>query len=373
MLSHFAAQASSLEAITAGAAWVTSNTSRGSIKGGGERQVAPPFSCKRRRHQGPTIVVMASFCFPFRPAPLCSRPLASFLPYCQAPASAMTASWMPVPTPTPLRSVYTPSPFRRLPFHWWECGQGPDTLVFLHGIMAHAMAFRLAIAPAAEHFRVIVVDLPAHGRDQTYQAPEIAPTLDTLSDWLLALFEAIDAPRIHLVGHSLGATLSFLHARHTPERRLQSVSLVSPGLKLRPSPRTAPLINALPTSLARLGMNRLGIRLLEPMQWRRARMSPTELDAYLSPLKEPARLEFMLKLASDLVAAGDRSAGGHTIDLPTLLLWGDRDHLLPLDTAHRLQRDIPDARLHIFKGCGHSPMEDAPLEFNRALHDFLIP
>lgn len=289
------------------------------------------------------------------------------------PLKAMTASWMPHPSPTALRSVYTPSPYQRFPFHWWECGQGPDTLVFLHGIMAHAMAFRMAIAPAAEHFRVIVVDLPAHGFDQTFKAAHITPTLDALSDWLLALFEAIDAPRIHLVGHSLGATLSFLHAQNTPDHRLQSVSLVSPGLKLRTSPRTAPLIKALPTSLASLGMNRLGIRLLEPMQWRRARMSLTELDAYLAPLKHPARLEFMLKLASDLVAAGDRSAGGHAIELPTLLLWGDRDHLLPLDTAHRLHRDIPDARLHIFKGCGHSPMEDAPLEFNRALSDFLLP
>ncbi|WP_230467143.1 alpha/beta fold hydrolase [Lujinxingia vulgaris] len=283
----------------------------------------------------------------------------------------MINAWIPASAPAALRSVYTPSPFQNLPFHWWECGQGPDTVVFLHGIMAHAMAFRLAISPAAENFRVIVADLPGHGFDRTFRSPRIPPTIDALSDWLQALLDAIDAPRIHLVGHSLGATLSFLHARQSPEPRLQSLSLVSPGLKLRTSPRTAPLIKALPTSVASLGMNRLGIRLLEPMQWRRARMSLPELDAYLTPLKDPARLKFMLKLASDIVAAGDRSAGGHTIALPTLLLWGDRDHLLPLDTAHRLHRDIPDARLHIFEGCGHSPMEDAPLEFNRALADFL--
>ncbi|RAL24791.1 hypothetical protein DL240_00850 [Lujinxingia litoralis] len=272
----------------------------------------------------------------------------------------------------PFRSVYTPSPFQMHPFHWWECGQGTETVVFLHGIMAHAMAFRLAVSPLAARFRVIVADLPAHGRDQTFRSPDdIPPTVQGLSRWLDALLASIGDSRVHLVGHSLGATLGFHRALRADRAPLQSLTLISPGLKLRTPRQAAGLIKRLPSPLAQLGMNRLGIRLLEPLQWRRARMTTDELDAYLEPLKHPARLDFMLRLAADLVAAGDRSQGAEHIALPTLLIWGDRDHLLPLETAHRLERAIPRASLHVFNACGHCPMEDYPDDFNRLLADFL--
>nr|MBA2663174.1 alpha/beta fold hydrolase [Lujinxingiaceae bacterium] len=165
-----------------------------------------------------------------------------------------------------LRSVYRPSTDLGQPFHWLEAGwDNPETIVLLHGLMAHSMAFRCVVAALSADYRVIIPDLPGHGRDQSFRAQALTPQIDSMVDWLAQLLDSLGTEKIHLVGHSLGATLSFLAASN-PERfaQLATISLVSPGLQLT-VPRWAPnIVKRIPVSLARLGTCRMGIRLYEP-------------------------------------------------------------------------------------------------------------
>ncbi len=274
----------------------------------------------------------------------------------------------------PIRSVYRPSPFGEFPFHWVESGVGDEYVVFLHGIMAHSMAFRCVLESSARRFRVIVPDLPGHGRDRTFESDVISPSLDGLLRWLEGFLDTIgdDAP-IHLVGHSLGATLGYLAALN-PERypSVSSLTLVSPGLEIRVPPWTGSLVGKLPARLARLGITRAGVRLYEPLQWRRARMTDREISDYLHPIRQLHRIRYILGIGSDLVDQTGSIDEASNIDLRSLIIWGDSDHLLPLPTAHRLHEAIPDARLEIFENCGHCPMEDCPTDFHDVLSQFLI-
>ncbi len=272
----------------------------------------------------------------------------------------------------PVRSVYRPSPFDGRSFHWVEAGSGDDIVVFLHGIMAHSMAFRCVLESSARNYRVIVPDLPGHGRDDTFHSSIITPTIDGLLRWLEAFLDTLDGQTVHLVGHSLGATVSYLAALDDQRfSSIETLTLVSPGLQIRVPLWTSTLLGRFPARLARLGIHRAGIRLYEPFQWRQARMNKRDLQDYLHPIKEVRRMSHILGIGSDLVKRTGSLDGADAIDLRTLIIWGDSDLLLPLPTAYELRDRISDSRLEVFENCGHCPMEDCPTDFHTALSDFL--
>ncbi len=272
----------------------------------------------------------------------------------------------------PVRSVYRPSPFQRRPFHWVETGDGDECVVFLHGIMAHSMAFRCVLESTAQDFRVIAPDLPGHGRDQTFQSDDINASLDGLLNWLEAFFDTLGEESVHLVGHSMGATTSYLAALNSQRfDAISSLTLVSPGLKIGVPNWLGSILGKVPARLAKLGVTKAGIRLYEPLQWRRARMTDDEVRDYLKPIRQVQRMRYILELGADLVDKTGCLSEACNIDYRTLLIWGANDHLVPLPAAYELQQNMPDARLEVFDNCGHCPMEDCPTDFDQVLREFL--
>ncbi len=271
-----------------------------------------------------------------------------------------------------LRSVYRRAPHFSAPFHWLEAGwDNEETIILIHGILAHSMAFRKVIGRLAEHYRVVIPDLPAHGRDQTFRCNKLVPEIEGFFTWMHGLIEAVGAPSVHLVGHSLGALATFMAARRPPDdTRIESLTLVSPGVRIDVPRWTARLFDLLPLSLAQLSINRLGLRIYEPIQWRKSRMTSNEMRSYLKPLKDRERLEFILDLGVDLMREPDRIHGATDIDIPTLILWGDRDHLLSVETGRVLQSMIVGSDLRVLDGVGHCPMEDDPARFIDHMLDF---
>ncbi|MGM0556809.1 MAG: alpha/beta fold hydrolase [Myxococcota bacterium] len=271
-----------------------------------------------------------------------------------------------------LRSVYRRASQFSAPFHWLEAGwEHEETVVLIHGILAHSMAFRKVVGRLAERYRVVIADLPAHGRDQTFRCGKLEPQIEGFFTWMHGLIEAVGAPSVHLLGHSLGALATFMAARQPPDSaKIESLTLVSPGVRIDVPRWTARFFDLLPTSLARLSVNSLGLRLYEPIQWRKSRMTSNEMRSYLKPLKERERLEFIIELGVDLVREPDRMHGAMDIDIPTLILWGDRDHLLSVETGRVLHSMIVGSDLRVLDGVGHCPMEDDPGRFLDHVLDF---
>lgn len=270
-------------------------------------------------------------------------------------------------TPESLRAV------RHNGLFWWESGpRHAPTLVLLHGLMAHSMAFRLVHERLAQHYRVVMPDLPGHGRDESFRRPGARPTVQGLLEWLDELTGALGATELHLGGHSLGATISYL-AASTPGRLppLKTLTLVSPGLYLEVPAWSHHLLSRVPARLARAGMRPTGMRLYAPMQWHTQRMSPQEMADYLGPMQDVERLAFMLALTSDLVRQPDRRHTETPVEVPTLVMWGRNDRVLPVRNAYGLFRMLPDARMTIFDACGHCPAEDCPDLFTKTLLAFV--
>ncbi|HLK34108.1 MAG TPA: alpha/beta fold hydrolase, partial [Terriglobales bacterium] len=103
------------------------------------------------------------------------------------------------------------------------------------------------------------------------------------------------------------------------------------------------------------------------------RIPPGTLAGYAAPLAIRGAFEYPLTIVrgwredmQNLAAALPRIAG-----IPTLLIWGSRDRVIPVASATRLQQQFRDCKLIVLQGAGHLPYEELPEEFNRAVLEFL--
>ncbi len=146
-------------------------------------------------------------------------------------------------TPPSWRSIYRTHPlYAPHPVHWHEAGDSTrPKLILLHGIMAHGNAWRQIAPLLLEHYHLIMIDLPGHGRDLTHRHPELAPNVEALTHWVRHICDLIievhahhEQP-FHLVGHSLGALLAMNALREFEDalfsRSTQTLTLISPGIR----------------------------------------------------------------------------------------------------------------------------------------------
>jgi pimeloyl-ACP methyl ester carboxylesterase len=243
-------------------------------------------------------------------------------------------------------------------------------MVLLHGHMAHAIAFRRVWDRLSKRFRVIAPDLPGHGHDETFHGLQMQPRIETLAQWLFDLMDICTDGRIHLVGHSLGASIAYEAALMEPSR-FCSVTLASPGFCVTAPPGAATFFDFLPAGLARLAMTSTGMRLIEPFRWQGEPLNGEEAEAYVKPLKDVDRLEFTLRLGAELVRAACDVDELEPLDVPTLLLFGRGDDFVAVDKAEAVKERLHALRCEIFEDAGHSPAEDTPVEFVDALLDFI--
>jgi len=103
------------------------------------------------------------------------------------------------------------------------------------------------------------------------------------------------------------------------------------------------------------------------------RISPGTLAGYSAPLAAPGTFEYPLSIVrcwrEDMRKL--KTALPKIADIPTLLIWGSRDRVIPVSSAGPLQRQFRNSKLIVMEGAGHLPYEETPEEFNRAVLEFL--
>jgi pimeloyl-ACP methyl ester carboxylesterase len=257
-------------------------------------------------------------------------------------------------------------------------GDGP-VLLLVHGMAGSATTWRHVMPALAEHFTVIAPDLPGHGRSEK---PRGDYSLGALASSLRDLLVALGHERATVVGQSLGGGIAMQFAYQYPER-CERLVLVSSGglgeevhllLRALSLPGSeyllalgcaAPLRNA-GTALAG-AFGRIGLRpqpLVEEL-WR----------AYSSLGDGQTRRAFVHTLRSVVDVAGQRVSANDRLYLtsimPTLIVWGDADRIIPVDHAFAASDAMPGSRLEVFPGVGHFPHVEAPEQFVSVLVDFV--
>jgi pimeloyl-ACP methyl ester carboxylesterase len=262
-----------------------------------------------------------------------------------------------------------------LPLHVEEYGAGDRQIMMLHGFGANSYTWRGWIGGLAKDHRVWSVELKGHG-----SAPAPPDDLYSPHDHAELVHRLIlqkDLRQLTLVGHSMGGGIALLVAiRLLEEERLERLVLVAGAAYPQPLPPFIAL--AARGRLAEWGLRFVPKRLLVRTIIRSIVFDPdgvtdAQVQAYAEPLYDAAHRVALIKNAMRIIPPdlAEVTARIPEIDLPTLLLWGVRDRVVPLAVAERLLEELPRARLEIMEDCGHVPSEELPKESLEIVLDFL--
>jgi pimeloyl-ACP methyl ester carboxylesterase len=242
-------------------------------------------------------------------------------------------------------------------------GEGP-ALALLHGFTQDSRVWRPQLESLSELFTVIAWDAPGAG-----QSPD-PPEAFRISDWadcLAGLLGVAAGDRAHIVGLSWGGLLAQEFYRRHP-RRVRSLVLVDTyagwkGSLPEPIPedRLAACLRD-----ASLPPEEFVSRYLPGMFGESP--APEVLEELAGIMSEFHPIGFRL-MATALARADTRDLLP-TIQVPTLLVWGDADTRSPIAIAGQLRDAIPDARLVVIPGAGHVSNLEAPDRFDAAVRGF---
>jgi pimeloyl-ACP methyl ester carboxylesterase len=225
---------------------------------------------------------------------------------------------------------------------------------------------------------VLTVDLPGHGESAKGRGDY---SLGALASTLRDLLDHLGYERAVLVGHSLGGGVAMQFAYQFPERCAALVLVASGGL----GPETNALLRAASLPGAELvipwlshpkTVSAIG-RIGRTLGW--AHIGPGLLSAdsmtILAGLHDPqARAAFLATLRGVVDISGQRvSATSRLPDarVPVLLIWGDRDPVIPIRHGHAAVELLIDGRLVVFPGAGHEPHRHDPARFTEVLVEHL--
>jgi pimeloyl-ACP methyl ester carboxylesterase len=246
-------------------------------------------------------------------------------------------------------------------------------VVLIHGANGSLQVWEGWAKALGDKARLISVDLPGHGLTGAW--PRHQYTVEAYADFVDDLVRTLNLHRFVLVGHSLGGGIAWNFAATHPGRVSQLILIDSAGY-----PPEGEQFRW-PTRLARLPLVGDAGIYFKPELWVRR----TLLQQYADPsmvtnqrVKRTAELQrFPGNQEATLERARTQTLLDPTIlkrlDVRTLILWGRKDHWVPVADAMRFNRDIKGSRLKVFDCLGHDPMEEDPRASAAVVSDFLQP
>lgn len=263
--------------------------------------------------------------------------------------------------------------------HYKAAGQGEPTLILLHGFAASVFSWREVMAPLAAEGTVIAFDRPASGLTERVLAGEWQGenpyTVEAQADLTVGLMDRLGVEKAVLVGNSAGGTIALLTALRHPTR-VEALVLVDAAIyEGGGAPAWVRPLLGLPQA------ERLGLWLIRSFpSWgerlgRAAWHDPTKItpevwDGYRKPaqVQNWDRALWELTLASRPLGLAKRLA---EVQVPTLVITGDDDRVVPTAQSIRLAQELPNAELAVLPACGHVPQEECPEAFLGAVQGFL--
>lgn len=266
---------------------------------------------------------------------------------------------------------------RGLRFHyrdWAPAHPALPTLVLLHGFTGHSRYWDFFAPQMTDRYRVLALDQRGHG-ESAWAAPD-AYGNDDMTDDLRAFVAAMGLQAFSLLGLSMGGMVGIRYAGERPPAALKRLVIVDIGPEIAPA------------GLARITSGAHASDVFDSLE------AAFELAKRGSPIVAEHRLEHRTRHALMRTADGrwtwryDRTLRDPKIprkrlspedgwrfvagiQVPTLIVRGERTDVFPIECAERMARDIADAKLVEVRGAGHSVALDQPEGFLQAVRAFL--
>jgi pimeloyl-ACP methyl ester carboxylesterase len=255
-------------------------------------------------------------------------------------------------------------------------GQG-DPLLCIHGFGASLYSWRNFIEPLSKNYQLILVDLKGCGK-----SPKPHDTKYSTQDHADLLYQLIlehDLRNLTLIGNSLGGALSLLLSLMLADAgesaRLKSLVLIDAGAYKEYVPTYLKLLSV---PLINLGVylvpSRFAVRtILRKAYYDPSKITEEQIAAYTAPIAAPGGKHALRETGRQLVPANFEQLIKRYKDItvPTLIIWGRQDKIIPLKVGELLNRDIANSTLKIIERCGHAPQEEKPEETVPLVLEFL--
>ncbi|MDZ4266985.1 MAG: alpha/beta fold hydrolase [Mycobacterium sp.] len=259
-----------------------------------------------------------------------------------------------------------------------DVGSGDETLLLIHGMAGSSETWRAVIPQLSKKYRVIAPDLLGHGQSAK---PRSDYSLGAFAVLLRDLLEELGISRATVVGQSLGGGVAMQFAYQHPDF-CQRLVLISSGglgpdvgwtLRLLSAPGAELLLPVIAPPPVVTAGNKL-------RSWFAAGgiQSPRGAEmwsAYSSLADSQTRQAFLKTLRSVVDYRGQSVSALNrlhlTSDLPTMVIWGDQDRIIPIEHGYAVHEARPGCRLEVLTGVGHFPHVERPGEVADLIEDFI--
>ncbi len=272
--------------------------------------------------------------------------------------------WTPDKSRAELDSKYLATPadyidVAGLKIHVRDSGpKAAPAVILLHGLGASLHTWEPWAQSLSATYRVVRYDLPGFaltGADPTGNYSE-ARGMEVLA----ALMDKLAIPRASIIGNSMGGRLAWNFAAQYPERIDKLILIApdgfeSPGYKYGTAPEVPALVKMMRYVLPKafLRMN------LAPAYADASQLTDATVTRYHDLMLAPGVRDAMIARMGQTVLT-DPLPALRRIEAPTLLLWGEKDALIPISNAADYQKALPNAELVTLPDLGHVPHEEAP-------------
>ncbi len=272
------------------------------------------------------------------------------------------------------------SSFAGLDLHYHEAGDGPDTLILLHGAgpgVSGWSNFAGNLEHYAGHFRTLIVDMPGFGKS-AHPAEYDRSYLRYAADAVVALMDELGISSAHVLGNSLGGSVAVRLVLTHPDR-VRRLVLMGPGSALSIglfAPRPSEGIRRLMEFQTAPEKTKEKMEaFLRSMVFDQSLVTEDLIESRFATATDPSTaggLKAMQVANQKFPVEGElwREAGQIRHDV--LITWGREDRVQPLDGAFVGFRLLENARLHVFPKCGHWAMIEQRDEFQRLTTDFYL-
>lgn len=262
---------------------------------------------------------------------------------------------------------------------YWQQGDSGPTIILVHGFVASVEYWTYNIAELAKTHRVFALDLVGFGRTEK---PNISYNGSTLAKFIKDFMDTLNVEKTTIIGHSLGGAVC-LYFAILYSNMLEKLVLVDSG----------GLDKQLPFSFRLLTIPLLGnllfknnvpkniyAKIVKHYTYNKEAITAEFIDSIYPVFIQPKVKTVSLKILQQQANLfGVHKKVLHyllnnlkNITVPTLIIWGQEDNLLPISGAYTAMKYLPNAKLHIFDHCGHITQIEKNEEFNKLVMDFLI-
>jgi pimeloyl-ACP methyl ester carboxylesterase len=243
--------------------------------------------------------------------------------------------------------------------HYYTAGHG-EPLVVIHGGGGDARTWGKNIIELSEKYTVYAPDLPGYGGSQPLDGNYYIPEL---SDFLGSFASNLGLEKFYLVGHSMGGGVALDYALKSPQKikKLVLVSSLCLGREI------AFWVRLLSIRALLRSFGALTIGVLKSIKWLAEHLNPAEFIMPLSPASMTVGGNITTIKQQSLVLENRLSE----VAVPTLLIWGSRDPIVPVRHAYQAAKVIPDCQVKVFENRGHNVHREELAEFSSTISGFL--